>query len=65
MNLNTKLIKFFSDTSDVPTSNLSNLNIKPEPTFHAQNHPVDQSPIYNSDNGEDIDYQNQEPLTEF
>ena len=56
----TKLIKSFSDTSDVPTSELTNLNIKPEPTFHAQNHPVDQSPIYSLDNGEDFDYQNQE-----
>ena len=60
----TKLIKTFSDTSDVPTSELSNLKIKPEPTFHAQNHPVDQSPIYNSDNGEDFDCHNQEFLTE-
>ena len=51
-------MKIFSDTSDVPTSELSNLNIKPEPTFHAQHHPVD------SDNGEDIDYQNQEFLAE-
>ena len=56
----TKLIKSFSDTSDVPTSELTNLNIKPESTFHAQNHPVDQSPIYSLDNGEDFDYQNQE-----
>ena len=60
----TKLIKSFSDTSNVPTSELTNLNIKPEPTFHAQNHPVDQSPIYISDNGEDFDYQNQELPTE-
>ena len=46
---------------DVPTSELSNLNIKPESTFHTQNHPVYQSPIYNSDN--DFDYQNQEFLS--
>ena len=56
--------KIFSDTSDVLTSELSNLNIKSEPTFHAQNHPVDHSPTHNLDNGEDFDYQNQEFLTE-
>ena len=59
-----ELIKSFSDTSDVATSELSNLSIKPEQTFHAQNHPVDQSSIYKSNNGKDLDYQNQEFLTE-
>ena len=54
----TKLIKISSDTSYVPTSELSNL--KPEPTFHAQNYPVNLSPIYDWDNGEDFECQNQE-----
>ena len=62
--IKTKLKKTFSDTSNSPTSELSNLNKKPEPTFHAQNYQVDQSPLYNLDNGEDFDYQNQEVLTE-
>ena len=46
------------------SSKLSILNIKPEPTFHAQNHPVDHQPTYNQDSEEDCDYQNQELLTE-
>ena len=60
----TRLIKIFSDTSDIPTSELTNLNIKPEPTFHAQNHLVDQSPMYKLDNVEHFDYQKQEFPTE-
>ena len=68
MNLNITLLKpnskIFSDNSDLPTSELTNLNIKPEPTFHTQNHPVDHSSIYNLDNGEDFDYQNQKFPTE-
>ena len=59
-----EFIKSVSDTSAVPTSELSNLSSKPELTFHAQNHPVDQSPINKSNNGKDFNYQNQEFLTE-
>ena len=62
--IKTRLIKIFSDTSNIPTSELTNLNIKPEPTFHAQNHLVDQSPMYKLDNVEHFDYQKQEFPTE-
>ena len=58
-------LKVFSDTSDVPTSELNNLSIKPELAFQAQNHPVDHFPICTSNNGEDFYYQNQEFLAEF
>ena len=59
-----KLIKIFFWHFDMSSSKLSTLNIKPEPTFHAQNHPVDHQPTYNQDSEEDCDYQNQEVLTE-
>ena len=32
-----KLTKIFSDTNEVPTADLNNLNIKSEPTYHTQN----------------------------
>ena len=59
-----EVIKSVSDTSDVPTSELSNLSLKPELPFHGQNHPVDHSPIFKLKNGNDFDYQNKEFLTE-
>ena len=51
----TKLVKIFSDISEVPTSNLNNLNIKSEPTFHTQDHLIDTVPIYNPDFEEQCD----------
>ena len=59
-----EVIKSVSDTSDVPTSELSNLSLKPELPFHTQNHPNDHSPIFKLKNGNDFDYQNKEFLTE-
>lgn len=60
----TKLVKIFSDISEVPTSNLNNLNIKSEPTFHTQDHLIDTVPIYNPDFEEQCDSQNQEFISE-
>ena len=34
----TKLVKIFSDNTEVPTTEFNEMNIKPEPTYHTQSY---------------------------
>ena len=54
-----KLTKIFSDTNAVPKADLNNLNIKSEPTYHAQNFSAEQISAYNPDNDKQFDHSNQ------
>ena len=51
-----KLTKILSDTTEVPIADLNNLNIKSEPTYHAQNFSAEQISAYNPDYEEQFDH---------
>ena len=59
-----KLTKIFSDTNEVPTADLNNLNIKSEPTYLAQNLSTEQTSACNPDYEEQFDHPSQEFLQE-